>query len=325
MATINLLDSTVQASTSEQPGERPLLREFASKILAHAQYEGDTLTPISSLKLFRRTALTSCTSAAYEPSFILYAQGQKTVHVGESTYICEAGTCQLTSVDMPVFSQVTKASVEAPILAIVLKLDMAMVREVLSRQELLAPEACSGTRGMAIGRCTRELVVACLRLVNLLDAPQDIDFMSGLVEREIVYRVLRSPLGKHLRAIATLGDQSNRTARAITWLKANYNKPLHIEELAEMTQMGLSTFHLRFKTLTQMSPLQYQKRLRLHQARLLMLEKGLDAATAAYEVGYESASQFSREYRRFFGRPPKTDVKTRQFDGFGARMESSIA
>ena len=293
----------------EQQDELRLLRLFASKIAEHARIEGDTTTEISRLKLFRRTTLTSCTSASYEPSLILYGQGQKSVKVGGSTYLCEEGMCQLTSVDMPVFSQVTRASADTPILAIILKLDMTMVREVLSQQEFQAPETCSGTRGMAVGKSTPELIAACTRLLDLLDAPHDIPFLAGLVEREVVYRALRSPLGKHLRAIATLGDQSNRTAKAIAWLKTNYMKPLRVEDLADVAQMGVSTFHLRFKSLTQMSPLQYQKRLRLHQARMRMMNDGLDAASAAFEVGYESASQFSREYRRFFGRPPIRDVK----------------
>ncbi|HUV70831.1 MAG TPA: AraC family transcriptional regulator [Terracidiphilus sp.] len=312
MVPASILQFAKTESSSAQEVESPLLRAFADRILAHAQNEGDTLTAIPGFRLFRRTGLTSCTSAAYKPSLILYAQGQKTVQVGDSSYICDAGTCQLTSVDMPVFSQVTRASQEEPILAIVLKIDMAVVHEILSRQEFLAPGACTGTRGMAIGESTHELLTACLRLVSLLDTPQDIDFMAGLVEREIVNRAQRSPLGKHLRAIATLRHQSNQTAKVIAWLKSNYNKPLHVNELAEMTQMGVSTFHLRFKSLTQMSPLQYQKRLRPHQARLMMINAGLDAATAAYEVGYESASQFSREYRRFFGQPPMRDVKARQ-------------
>ena len=312
MPTASAIESVSSRRSAERRSEHELLRVFAGRIADHALVEGDTMTEIPGLRLFRRAAMTSCTSAAYEPSFILYGQGQKTVQVGGSTYICDEGTCQLTSVDMPVFSQVTRASAEAPILAIILKLDMALVREVLSQQEFLTPEACAGTRGMAIGKATPELITACTRLLDLLDAPYDIPFLAGLVKREVVYRTLRSPLGKHLRAIATLGDQSNRTAKAIAWLKANYAKPLHVEELAQLAQMGVSTFHLRFKSLTQMSPLQYQKRLRLHQARIRMMNDGLDAASAAFEVGYESASQFSREYRRFFGQPPMRDIKARQ-------------
>ncbi len=312
MASTSIIESISAGSSAEQQKERKLLQLFASRIAAHAHVESDPMTEITSLKLFRGTALTSCTSAAYEPSLILYAQGQKRVQVGDSTYICDEGTCQLTSVDMPVFSQVTKASAQRPILAMILKLDMALVREVLSQQEFLPTEACAGTRGMAIGKATPELITACMRLLDLLDTPRDIPFLAGLVGREVIYRTLHSPLGKHLRAIATLGEQSNRTAKAVAWLKANYAKPLHVEELASLAQMSVSTFHLRFKTLTQMSPLQYQKRLRLHHARLRMMNDGLDAASAAFEVGYESASQFSREYRRFFGRPPMQDVKAQQ-------------
>jgi AraC-like DNA-binding protein len=320
MATASNIVSGAAGKRVDQQSEHQLLQLFARGIATHANAEGDTFTEIPGLRLFHRTVPTTCTSAAYEPSLILYAQGQKTVQVGGSTYICNEGTCQLTSVDMPVFSQVTKASIEEPILAIVLKLDMTLVREVLSQQEFQAPEACSGTRGMAIGRSTPELITACMRLLDLLDAPHDIPFLAGLVEREVVYRALRSPLGKHLRAIATLGDQSNRTAKAVAWLKVNYAKPLHVEELAQLAQMAVSTFHLRFKSLTQMSPLQYQKRLRLHQARLRMMNDGLDAASAAFEVGYESASQFSREYRRFFGRPPMRDVRTQQ-----TNLDQSVA
>jgi AraC-like DNA-binding protein len=302
----------------DQQSETQLLEIFAGKIAAHALLEGDTITEIPGLRLFRRTGVTSCTSAAYEPSLIVYGQGQKTVQVGGTTYICDKGTCQLTSVDMPVFSHVTRANIDEPILAIVQKLDMVLVREVLNQQEFQAPEACAGTRGMAIGKSTPELIAACMRLLDLLDTPHDISYMAGLVQREVVYRALRSPLGKHLRAIATQGDQSNRTAKAVAWLKTNYAKTLHVEDLADLAQMAVSTFHLRFKSLTQMSPLQYQKRLRLHQARVRMMNDGLDAASAAFEVGYESASQFSREYRRFFGRPPMRDVKSQANPNTGA-------
>jgi AraC-like DNA-binding protein len=192
-----------------------------------------------------------------------------------------------------------------------------MVREILSQEEFLAPEVCAGTRGMAIGKTSPELLSSCMRLLDLLDTPRDIPFLSSLMLREIIYRVLRSPLGKHLRAIATLGDQSNRTAKAVAWLKANYAKPLRVDELASVAQMGVSTFHHHFRSLTAMSPVQYQKRMRLHVARLRMLIEGMDAATAAFEVGYESASQFNREYRRLFGQPPMRDVKAHQLTSAG--------
>jgi transcriptional regulator GlxA family with amidase domain len=154
-----------------------------------------------------------------------------------------------------------------------------------------------------------ELLGACSRLVDLLDTPRDISFLSCLIQREIIYRLLRSPQGKHLRAIATLGEQSHRTAKAVTWLRTNYAKPLRVEELAAMAQMGVSTLHHHFRSMTAMSPIQYQKHLRLNVARERMLTDGLDAASAAFEVGYESASQFNREYSRLFGQPPMRDVK----------------
>lgn len=144
---------------------------------------------------------------------------------------------------------------------------------------------------------------------GLLDAPEDIPFLRSLIQREIVYRLLRGPQGSRLRAIAMLGGQSHRTAKAIAWLRANYVKPLRVQELAEVARMGRSTLHHHFRALTAMSPLQYQKQLRLVAARERMLIEGLDAATAAFEVGYESPSQFNREYKRFFGQPPIRDIK----------------
>jgi AraC-like DNA-binding protein len=291
--------------------------ELARKIAAHSEVEGDMATPIPGLTLFRRSTLTSCYSATYEPSLIVYAQGQKHVTIGGTTNICDESTLQLTSIDMPVISQVTRASKEEPLLALILKFEMPMVREILSQEEFLAPEVCAGTRGMAIGKTSPELLSSCMRLLDLLDTPRDIPFLSSLMLREIIYRVLRSPLGKHLRAIATLGDQSNRTAKAVAWLKANYAKPLRVDELASVAQMGVSTFHHHFRSLTAMSPVQYQKRMRLHVARLRMLIEGMDAATAAFEVGYESASQFNREYRRLFGQPPMRDVKAHQLTSAG--------
>ena len=164
-------------------------------------------------------------------------------------------------------------------------------------------------------RNRRDLLQPFGRLLDLLDASEDIPFLSNLIQREIVYRLLRGLHGERLRAIATLGDQSHRTAKAIAWLRVNYTKPLHVEELAEVARMGMSTLHHHFRALTAMSPLQYQKQLRLVAARERMLVEGIDAASAAFEVGYESASQFNREYKRFFGQPPMRDIKVRRLSG----------
>jgi AraC-like DNA-binding protein len=205
---------------------------------------------------------------------------------------------------------VIEASEEVPCLAMSLKLEMPVVRELLSREEVQVTEAPSDSPGMATGETTVEFLDACCRLVDLLDTPRDIPFLSGLIQREIVYRILRGAEGARLRAIATLGEQSHRTAKAIAWIRENYAKPLRSEDLAEIAGMGVSTLHHHFRVLTAMSPLQYRKQLRLQAARGRMLMDGLDAASAAFEVGYESASQFNREYSRFFGQPPMRDIRT---------------
>jgi len=208
-----------------------------------------------------------------------------------------------------------EASEKAPCLAMSLKLEMPVVRELLNREEIQVAETSSDSPAMATGKVTAEFLSACNRLIDLLDAPQDIPFLSGLIQREIIYRILRGPEGVRLRAIATLGDQSHRTARAIAWIRTNYAKPLRVEDLADLAGMGVSTLHHHFRALTSMSPLQYQKQFRLQAARGRMLIEGLDAASAAFEVGYESASQFNREYSRFFGQPPMKDIRTLRASG----------
>jgi AraC-like DNA-binding protein len=289
--------------------------ELARKIAGRASAEGDTPTEIPGLRLYRRSVPTACASAAYEPSLVVFLQGQKRINVGKTAYVCDGSNFLLTSVDLPVVSQVIAATEKRPMLGLLLKLEMPLVREILSQQEFHLRGESADARAMAVGVTSLELLDACSRLVDLLDTPQDISFLSSLIQREIIFRLLRSPQGKHLRAIATLGEQSHRTAKAVEWLRMNYAKPLRVEELATMARMGVSTLHHQFRSLTAMSPLQYQKQLRLHVARERMLNNGLDAASAAFEVGYESASQFNREYSRFFGQPPMRDIRSRMLAG----------
>lgn len=307
--------------TSETRSVIKLRSELARKIANRARAEGDAQTEISDLRIYRRSEASPCNSAAYQPSLVVFVQGEKRINVGKTTYVCDGSNFLLTSIDLPVVSQVTKASKSEPMLGLILKLEMSIIREILSQQEFSLREESGDARGMAVGVTSVELLDACIRLVDLLDTPQDIPFLSNLIQREIVYRLLRTPQGKHLRAIATLGEQSHRTAKAVEWLRMNYAKPLRVEELATMARMGVSTLHHQFRSLTAMSPLQYQKQLRLHVARERMLNEGLDAASAAFEVGYESASQFNREYSRFFGMPPMRDVKARRITGVGAAGE----
>jgi AraC-like DNA-binding protein len=283
--------------------------ELARQIAAHVKTAGEQATAVPGLILFRRTAPTACHPGNYEPSLTLFVQGRKRINLGGMTYLCDESTFLLTSVDLPVMSQIVTATEKLPLLSLLLKLDMAVVREILSREEFQVPEVSSQGRGIAIGKTTVDLLRACSRLLDLLNAPEDIPFLSNLIQREIAYRLLRGSPGQRLRAIATTGDQSHRTAKAIAWLRANFTKPLRVEDLAAAAGMGVSTLHHHFRALTAMSPLQYQKRLRLQVAQQRMLMDGLDAASAAFEVGYESASQFNREYRRLFGQPPVRDIK----------------
>jgi AraC-like DNA-binding protein len=298
-----------------QDRARELRKELADKIAFFIGSRERLSTDVPGLLLSRRTAPTAPTSATYEPSLAVVAQGRKQADLGGTTFIFDESRYLLTSLDLPVICNVIEASAEVPYLCFVLKLEMPVVRELLTREEIQTPALGPESPAMATGETTAELLDACCRLVDLLDAPQDIPFLSGLIQHEIIYRILRGPEGARLRAIATLGDQSHRTAKAIAWVRTNYAKPLRVEDLAKIAGMGVSTLHHHFRALTAMSPLQYQKQLRLHAARERMLMDGLDAASVAFEVGYESASQFNREYRRFFGQPPMRDIRTLRSPG----------
>jgi AraC-like DNA-binding protein len=286
-----------------------LRAELARKIASQIGKAENRITEIPGVSLHRRTSPTPPCRTTYHPGVIVVAQGSKQVNLGRTSFIYDESRFLLTAIDLPIVSWVAEATEKIPCLVLSLKLDMSMVRDLLSREEIHVAEARQDSPAMSIGETTPEFLNACCRLLDLLDSPHDIPFLSGLIQREIIYRILRGPEGARLRAVATLGDQSHRTAKAVAWITANYAKPLHVEELAQVASMGVSTLHHHFRMLTAMSPLQYQKQLRLQSARSLMLNNGLDAASAAFEVGYESATQFNREYSRFFGQPPIRDIR----------------
>jgi AraC-like DNA-binding protein len=271
---------------------------------------GECVTAVPGLTLYRNTAPTPPNHCSYEPSLLVIPQGKKRVELAKKSYVFGQETFLLTSVELPVISRVLVASPETPYLAFFLKLDMGIVRDVLHTEELRIGPPQVGTRGMVLGEASRELLQACTRMVSCLDAPADMPFLSKLLQREIIYRLLQGPQGDRLRSVATLGDQNHRTVKAVTWLHENFEKPLNVDELAAVAGMSRSTLHHHFRELTAMSPLQFQKQLRLREARQKMLNDEFDAASAAFEVGYESPSQFNREYKRFFGQPPIRDIQS---------------
>jgi AraC-like DNA-binding protein len=294
---------------TDDPRVAQALHELANTISKMTVHDSEVSTAVPGLTLYRNTVPTAPNPCTYVPSLLLIPQGRKRVDLGKQSYVFGESTFLLTSIDLPIISRVCAASVEKPCLAFFLKLDMGMVRDVLHSEEvrILAPPV--GTRGMVLGQATVELLAPCSRMVQLLRTPQDVPFFGKLLQREIIYRLLQGPQGDRLRSVATLADQSYRTAKAVTWLRDNFKKTLNVDELASMTGMSRSTLNHHFRGLTAMSPLQFQKQLRLHAARQKMLTEELDAASAAFEVGYESPSQFNREYKRFFGQPPMRDIQ----------------
>ena len=283
--------------------------EALGKSIARWTDKSDHLeTAISGLALWRRDEPTQPTSVMYEPCICLMAQGAKRVMLGDDTFIYDAHHFLITSVDLPTVVQIIKASREKPCLGLVLKLDRREISQLMVDSNLPPPRAQQSSRGMAVGEVTLPLLTAFQRLIDLLAEPKDMPILAPIVQREIIYRLLVGDQGARLRQIASAGSQSQQIARAIDWLKGNFTRPLRIDDLATQVNMSTSTFHHHFRALTAMSPLQYQKWLRLNEARRLMLTEHVDAANAAFHVGYESPSQFSREYSRLFGAPPLRDI-----------------
>jgi AraC-like DNA-binding protein len=241
------------------------------------------------------------------PSLCIAVQGVKEVLFGGKAYRYHPDNSLVVSVELPVISRVVEASSDAPCLAVVVAFDSAVVGELLA-DHAIAPPPGPPVPALGVAPVGQQLLDAVNRLAALLDAPQDIDPLAPLVLREITYRVLTGPHGSRLRQVAAVDAPAQRIVRAIRWLKEHFAEPLWVETLARQVRMSPSAFHMHFKAVTAHSPLQYQKRLRLQEARRLMIGEGLDAAQAGFRVGYESPSQFSREYRRLFGASPRRNV-----------------
>ncbi|MCB1739824.1 MAG: AraC family transcriptional regulator [Gammaproteobacteria bacterium] len=274
-------------------------------------------TPIKRLSLHRWETRTEPTSYMLPPSICLIGQGRKRLLLGESTYTYDAHRLIVTTVDLPVVTQVIEASSEKPYLGLTLELDLRVIAQLILNQDMPAARPPQNRLGLAVSSVSAPLLDAFNRMLDLLADPDDIPGLAPLLTQEILYRLLRSEQGPLLRQIASVGNHGYQISRAIDWLKANLSTSVKIEELASKANLSPSAFHNHFRANTAMSPLQYQKRMRLNEARRLMFTEHIDASKAAYAVGYESPSQFSREYSRQFGAPPMRDIKSLSQESIG--------
>lgn len=263
---------------------------------------------IPALYFFRADEPTEPFSAVYEPCICMVVQGAKRVMLGNESYVYNPHQYLIASVDLPTFVQVIDASKEKPLLGLKLTFDIQQVSKMLIDSNFPHHRAQKSDHGMATSEITLPLLSAFQRLIDLLEEEHDIPMLAPIIQQEIMYLLLVGEQGARLRQIAAAGSQSQQVARTIEWLKNNFFKQLRIEALASQAHMSTSSFHNHFRSITAQSPLQYQKHLRLHEARRLMLAESLDVASAAFQVGYESPSQFNREYNRMFGAPPLRDI-----------------
>jgi AraC-like DNA-binding protein len=270
-------------------------------------------TPIARLSLFRADEPTVPLPTVYEPSLCLIAQGTKRVSLGEQSLIYDAAHYLLVSVDLPLIGHVIRASPDAPYLCCKIDIDQAALADLILAEGGRAPKA--DLPALAVYRSDDDLTDAALRLIRLLDQPDSIPALSPLIEREILYRLLTGPHGPALRYMAVADSHLNQVSRAIAKIRKGFDQPLRIGDIAAAAGMSPSSLHEHFKAVTKMTPLAYQKQLRLQEARRLMLSGGTTAGSAGFAVGYESPSQFNREYARLFGAPPRRDIERLQASG----------
>lgn len=277
--------------------------------IARAVPTDGSAEPLPGLYLHRVSATRGPLHGVLNPAFCVVAQGSKEVFLGDTRYQYDPDHYLLVTVGLPITSQVIEASPERPYLSLRLDLDLSLLGSVVVAADQAAPPSRGDVRAMAVSPLDGNLLDAVVRLVRLADSPAQAQFLAPLITREILYRLLLGEQGDLLRRIAVEGGHTNLVVKAIEKLRDEYDRPLRVEDLARASGMSVSGFHHHFKAVTGMSPLQYQKRHRLQEARRLMLGEHLDAATTAFRVGYEDAAHFNREYKRLFGAPPMRDVE----------------
>lgn len=296
-----------QRSGRETTGLQTSRDELAERIARAVPHDG-TARPLDGLMLRRASAPTEMGHGTSSPSFCVIAQGSKEIRLGDRRYRYDPAHYLVSSAVLPIGTRVVEASDAGPYLGFVLTLNPALVGSVMVETRHPAPRGQTSTTAIDVSPLDSDLLDAVVRLVRLLDSPAEAGFLTPLIKREIVYRLLSGAQDDRVRHIAALGGETNRIAAAIARLRREFDQPLRIENLARDLGMSVSGFHHHFKAVTAMSPLQFQKQLRLQEARRFMLGEDVDAASAGFRVGYGDASHFNRDYKRLFGAPPMRDV-----------------
>ena len=282
----------------------PLLRQLRELVDRQWQYHGAE-NEIDGLRLTRAESPSGTIRALYQTSFCIVLQGAKTTAVGDSSFHYQQGECLLSSINLPVNSRIINAQPDRPYLALSLSIDPAMISELLITHPDMAYRGPKQSP-LATAPVPEDMYDPFIRLLKLLDQPEDRDVLEPLIRREICWRILRSTLGPVLQQIGMKDSDTARIGRVTAWMQANYHLPFRVADLADMASMSPASFHRHFKSITQLTPVQFQKLVRLQEARRLLLSDQ-EVASVGYQVGYESPSQFSRDYRKLFGAPPGRD------------------
>jgi AraC-like DNA-binding protein len=284
-------------------------QELATLVMRHTEGNGVHPTAIARLSFARSDTMSTATYSVGEHYLAIIVQGKKEVLLGEETYPYRPGQYLVLSVALPIGGGVVEATPDKPCLVLKLSLDLAQLCDLVAQMSFSAAQPKNSMRGLWMSNADATLLNCVLRLVKLLETPRDIPILAPIMLRELYYRLLIGEQSEAVRQIATSGSHMQRIASAIQSIEAEFTQSMRIEDLAHRVKMSTASFHQHFKQVTSMSPLQYQKQLRLMEARRLMLTEDFDAIAAAYQVGYESPSQFSREYSRMFGAPPRRDIE----------------
>lgn len=289
------------------------IADLAMLVARHVPRTGMASTPIRQLSLFRADEPTVPLPAVYDASLCIIAQGSKRVSLGEQSLVYDAAHYLLVSVDLPLIGHVITADRDAPYLCCKIDINQTVLADLVLTEGGRTPKA--DLPALAVYSSDEDLIDAACRLMRLLDQPDDIPALAPLIEREILYRLLTGPHGSGLRFMAIADSHLNQVSRAIASIRTGFDRQLRIGDIAAVAGMSPSSLHEHFKAVTKMTPLEYQKQLRLQEARRLMLSGGITAGSAGFTVGYDSPSQFSREYARLFGAPPRRDIEQLQRSG----------